>query len=71
MYINPAVVGMFIARIMALFAAGGALWKLADRLGSMKTDIMAEIGGVKTNVAVVVERLDGHIKSCGPQKSQV
>jgi hypothetical protein len=57
MYINPAVISVCVAIFMALLAIGGVLWKLA--LG---------IGDIKKDVAVVVERLDGHIKACGPQK---
>jgi hypothetical protein len=58
MYINPAVVTMFIAMLMAFIAVGGVLWKLAGTIGDVKRD-----------VAVMTERLDGHIKACGPQKS--
>lgn len=59
MYINPAVIMMLIAIFMALVTVGGFLWKLAGSIGDVKRD-----------VAVVIERLDGHIKACGPQKQQ-
>jgi hypothetical protein len=60
MYINPAVISVCVAIFMALLAIGGILWKLA-----------AGIGDIKRDVAVMTERLDGHIKVCGPKKSQV
>ena len=58
MYINPAILTICITILMALIAIGSILWKLAHTIGDIKKD-----------VAVVVERLDGHIKICGPQKS--
>lgn len=59
MYINPALVTMVLAMLMAFLGVGGILWRLAVTIGDMKKD-----------VAVVVERLDGHIKACEPQKSR-
>lgn len=57
MYINPAAIMMLVAIFMALIAVGGILWKGSTLLGDIKRD-----------VAVMSERLDGHIKICGPQK---
>lgn len=57
MYINPAMISVCVAIFMALLAIGGILWRLAGT-----------IGDIKREVAVVIERLDGHIKTCGPQK---
>ena len=59
MYINPAVLSACIAILMALLAIGGILWKGAGVLGDLRRD-----------VAVIGERLDGHIKACGPQKTR-
>lgn len=59
MYINPAIVSMFIAMLMVLIAVGGILWKLANTIGDVRKD-----------VAVIAERLDGHIKACEPQKAR-
>lgn len=59
MYINPAVISVCVAIFMALLAIGGILWKGAGLLGDLRRD-----------VAVVSERLDGHIKACGPRKTQ-
>lgn len=59
MYINPAVISVCVAIFMALLAIGGILWRLAGT-----------IGDIKREVAVVIERLDGHIKACGSQKSR-
>lgn len=56
MYINPAVLSVCVAIFMALLAIGAILWKLATN-----------IGDIKTTVAVVAERLDGHIKTCEPK----
>ena len=60
MYINPAILTACIAILMALIAVGGILWRLAVIVGDLRKD-----------VAVVVERLDGHIKLCdlAPKKS--
>jgi hypothetical protein len=53
MYVNPALVTMFLAMLMALLTVGGILWKLAHTIGDVRKD-----------VAVMAERLDGHIKAC-------
>ena len=60
MFINPAILTACIAILMALIAVGGILWRLANTISDMRKD-----------VAVVVERLDGHIKLCDlvPKKS--
>jgi hypothetical protein len=59
MYINPAVIMMFFALITVCCLLGGVLWRLAGIIGDVKRD-----------VAVVIERLDGHIKACGHQKQR-
>ncbi len=53
MYINPAIISVCVAIFMALLAIGGILWKGAGLLGDLRRD-----------VAVINERLDGHIKAC-------
>lgn len=58
MYINPAILTVCITILLALIAVGGILWKLAHTIGDIKKD-----------VAVMAERLDGHIKVCEFQKS--
>lgn len=52
-YINPAIITVCVAIFMALLAIGSVLWKLAGTIGDIKRD-----------VAVMSERLDGHIKAC-------
>lgn len=56
MYISPAIVTMFTAMLMAFLSVGAVLWKLAMVVGDIKRD-----------VAIIAERLDGHIKACGHQ----
>lgn len=62
MYINPTVLGVLISALVLLLAIvsalTGVIWRAAVILGD-----------IKTAVAVVVERLDSHIRTCGPQKS--
>ena len=67
MFINPAILTACIAILMALIAVGGILWRLSGIVG----DVKLEVAGVRKDVAVVVERLDGHIKACdlAPKKS--
>jgi hypothetical protein len=58
MYINPAILSVCITILLALIAIGGVLWKLANTIGDVRKD-----------VAVMAERLDGHIKACEILKS--
>jgi hypothetical protein len=39
MYINPALVTMCVAMLMAFIAVGGLLWKLASRLARIEVTL--------------------------------
>jgi len=39
MYLNPALVMMFIAMLMAFIAVGGLIWKAADKFGRLDVRI--------------------------------
>jgi len=59
MYINPALVMMFFSMLTVCILIGGVLWKLATL-----------INDIKREVAVIIERLNGHIENCGSKKTQ-
>lgn len=39
MYINPTIVSMFLAMLMAFVLVGGLIWKAAKQLTAMETKI--------------------------------
>ena len=46
MYLNPALVMMFIAMLGAFLAVGGLIWKAADKFGRLETRIAVIEGKV-------------------------
>lgn len=57
MYINPVLVTMTCAMLMAFIAVGGLLWKLAGRL--TKIEVTLETFG---------KQLNGHIADCAAER---
>lgn len=53
MYINPALVMMFLAMLGAFIGVGSLLWKLAQKLATMDTKIELKIDGLERRMTSV------------------
>ena len=60
MYINPALVTMCIAMLMAFFAVGGLLWKLSGRLTTIEVNQANQTKSIEN----LARQLNNHIADC-------